>query len=393
MSSIYDELGVTPVLNARGNQTLLGGNTVSASVRAAMEEAEEYYVDMADLADAVGERIADMLGVEAALVTSGAAAALAVGAAACMTGNNEEKVERIPDTTGMPNEFIIQKLGRQRYDRSMTIPGGRMVEVGDEEETRPEQIEEAIGPSTAAIHHTASYDDHPGVLPLAEVIRIGHARDIPIIVDAAGQVYPTENMSKYVKMGADLVAYGAKYFGAVNSSGILTGRKELVDAARSNSFIGFEANRARSFSRPMKLDRQEIVAVYAALRDWLTMNHEDRFASYDARMDILRAGLRGVDGVEAVDPEQWPYRRSDGAFSFEGAPLFNAQAPYEELMIRVDPAKAGKSASEIVAELDAGNPSIKLRQHEPDGDYFNIRMSTLKEGAEKLVAERIRDAL
>ena len=127
-----------------------------------------------------------------------------------------------------------------------------------------------------------------------------------------------------VKMGADLVAYGAKYFGAVNSSGILTGRKELVDAARSNSFIGFEANRARSFSRPMKLDRQEIVAVYAALRDWLTMNHADRFASYDARMDILRAGLRRVDGVEAVDPEQWPYRRSDGAFSFEGAPLFNA---------------------------------------------------------------------
>ena len=403
MGNIYDELGVSPVLNGRGNQTLLGGSTVSPFVRKCMDEAEEDYVDMGNLADAVGNRIADLLGVEAALVTSGAAAALAVAAAACMTGSDEKKIERIPDTHGMPNEIVIQKLGRQRYDRSMTIPGGKMVEVGTTEGTHPKQIEEAIGPNTAAIHHTAAYDDLPGILPLREIIRIGHAHDIPIIVDAAGQVYPTENLSKYAKMGADLVAYGAKYFGSVNSSGMLTGKKEMITAARMNSFIGFEASAARSFSRPMKLDRQEIVAVYAALREWLTMNHEDRFASYEARMKVLREELRGIEGIIPMLPEEWPNRMADGSFLIEGGNRFSPQAPYEQLMVVVDRSKTGKKASDILAELEAGNPSIKLRpaegslgrllENDPYGDYFNIRISTLKEGSEKVIAKRIRDIL
>ena len=387
MSSIYEELGVTPVINAKGHQTLLGGNTPSASVRAAMDEAEEYYVDMAEMSDAVGQRIADMLGVEAALVTSGAAAALAVGAAACITGNDVDKVERIPDVSGMPHEIIIQRQGRQKYDRSMTIPGGRLVEVGDTEETRPEHIEAAIGPNTAAIHHTAAFDERPGIVPLEEVIRVGHSHDVPIIVDAAGSVYPTENLSKYAKMGADLVAYGAKYFGAVNSSGMLTGNKELVQAARMNSFIGFESSPVRAFSRPMKMDRQEIVAVYAALREWLTMNHEDRFASYEVRMDTIRAELRGIDGIVILDPEQWPQHRPDGS-------SYPVQERYEDLMIGVDPAKAGKTASDVAAELQAGNPSIWLRQDQSeDKDYFKIRMPTLKEGGEKLIARRLREIL
>ena len=387
MSSVYEELGVTPVLNAKGNQTLLGGSTPSASVRAAMDEAEEYYVDMGELMDAVGQRIADMLGVEAALVTSGAAAALAVGAAACMTGTDAEKVERIPDVTGMPHEIIIQRQGRLKYDRCMTIPGGRLIEVGEAEETRPEQIEAAIGPNTAAIHHTAAYDEKPGIVPLEEVIRIGHSHDIPIIVDAAGQVYPTENLGKYAKMGADLVAYGAKYFGAVNSSGMLTGKRELVEAARMNSFIGFESTSVRSFARTMKLDRQEVVAVYAALRDWLTMNHEDRFASYEARMDTLRSDLSGVDGIDVLDPEQWPQRWADGF-------AIPAQTRYEELMVKVDAAKAGKTASDVAAELLAGNPSIWVRHEESeDKDSFRVRMPTLKEGGEKTIADRLREIL
>ena len=166
MSGIFEELGVRPVLNAMGHRTLLGGNTPSESVRALMEEAEEYYVDMGDLMDSVGQRIADMLGVEAALVTSGCAAALAVGAAACMTGSDLTKIDRIPNVSGMPHEFIIQRQLRVKYDRSMTIPGGKLVTVGDREETRAEHIEEAIGPNTAAIHYLASGDSQSGSPPL-----------------------------------------------------------------------------------------------------------------------------------------------------------------------------------------------------------------------------------
>ena len=380
MTNIYEELGLRPVLNAQGNRTLLGGATPSAQVRALMEASEEFYVDMGELMDNVAGRIAGMLGVEAALVTSGCAAALTVGAAACMTGDDPEKIDRLPDTDGMPNEFIIQKQLRIKYDRCMTIPGGKLVEVGDNEETRPEHIEAAIGPATAGIHYLAPGDRLPGALPLEEVIRIGHAHNIPIIVDAAGQVYPIDNLSKYVKMGADLVAYGAKYFGAVNSSGMLTGRKDLVDIARSHSFVGFEASERRSIGRPMKVDRQEVIAVYAALREWMSMNHEDRFASYEARIANLRADLASIPNIKLFD--------------------YPTQGPVEGLLVRLDVEQLGKTPGEVVTELRAGNPSIWVRspQHQPDAyppgeNGFIIQMHILKEGGEAIIAQRLKEIL
>ena len=381
MSGIFEELGVRPVLNAQGNRTLLGGSTPSASVRALMEEAEEYYVDMGELMDSVGQRIAGMLGVEAALVTSGCSAALAVGAAACMTGNDLAKIDRIPDVTGMPHEFIIQRQLRMKYDRCMTIPGGKLVTVGDREETRAEHIEAAIGPNTAAIHYLAPGDRQPGALPLDAVIKIAHSHNLPVVVDAAGEVYPTEKLSRYVNMGADLVAYGAKYFGAVNSSGILTGRRDLVEAARSHSFIGFEATQASSFGRPMKVDRQEVIAVYAALREWLTTDHESRFASYEARISELRAALEGIPHIQlATDPEQ---------------------GPPEGLAVNLDAEKLGKTAAQVSAELRAWNPSIWVRapagggpdDYLPGQNYFIVRMPTLKAGGEKVIAERLKQIL
>ena len=374
MSNIYDELGATPILNAHGNRTLLGGSTPSATVRALMDEAEEYYVDMGELIDKIGISISNMLGVEAALVTPGAAAALAFGAAACITGDDIEKIERVPDVTGMPYEIIIQRQLRVPYDRSMTISGGKLIEIGDIEETTLEQLEEAIGPNTAAIHYLAPGDATPGALPIEEVIRIGHAHDIPIIVDAAGQVYPTDLLSKYVKMGADLVAYGAKYFGAVNSSGMLTGRKDLVEIARKHSSIGFESDGIRSFGRPMKIDRQEVVAVYAALREWLTMNHEDRFSAYEARISTLRSDLSAIPNIK-----------------LSGYP---DNGPYEGLRITIDAEELGKSAVDIVTELDSGNPAIWVRYRpEDDANSFIVRMPTLKEGGEKVIAERLREIL
>jgi L-seryl-tRNA(Ser) seleniumtransferase len=253
----------------------------------------------------------------------------------------------------------------------MSIPGGKLVEVGDDDGTTSEQLEAAIGPKTAGIHYLAPGDRNPGALPIEEVIRIGHAHDIPIIVDAAGQVYPTDNLSKYAKMGADLVAYGAKYFGSVNSSGMLTGKADLVAAARMNSFIGFEDTPLRTFSRPMKVDRQEIVAVYGALREWLTMNHEDRFAAYEVRISSLRSDLSGLANSDLT--------------------YFPESEPAEGLRIRVDADKAGKTAQDVVEELRNGNPSIWVR--ELDDDSFVVRMATLKEGGEKIIAERLREIL
>ena len=379
MTSIYDELGVRPVLNAQGNRTLLGGSTPSPAVSKLMEEMGEYYVDLGELMDSVAGKISEMLGVERSLVTSGCSAALAVGAAACMTGDDPEKIKQIPDVTGMPNEFIIQKQLRVRYDRCMTIPGGKLVEIGNEQGTSPEDLEAAIGPNTAGVNYLAP-GNQPGALSIEEVIRIAHSHNVPVIVDAAGQVYPTDLLSKYVKMGADLVAYGAKYFGAVNSSGILTGRRDLVDVARKHSFIGFESGDSDSFGRPMKVDRQEVVGVYAALREWLTTNHEDRFASYEVRIEGLRNDLKEIPHIELSGHPQ------DG--------------PPEGLLVHLDSQALGKNAIDVVNELREGNPSIWVRSPNrrpddyPEGqDSFVIRMPTLKEGGEKVIAQRLKEIL
>ena len=380
MSNIYEELGVNPVINAMGHRTLLGGGTPSPEVRAVMDESEEYYADMGELIDRVGERVAEMLDVEAALITSGCAAALAVGAAAIMTGQDVAKIEQIPDVSGMRHEFIIQKQLRVKYDRSMSIPGGKLVEVGNIEETTTDHIEEAIGPNTAAIHYLAPGDRLPGALPIEEVIRIGHAHNIPIIVDAAGEVYPTSLLSDYVKMGADLVAYGAKYFGSVNSSGILTGKRDLILAARMNSFIGFEDSPTRTFARPMKVDRQEVVAVYAALREWLTMNHEDRFASYENRISTIKKDLSGVPHISLRDDPE------DG--------------PTVGLKIILDTNALGKTAANVMSELRTGTPSIWVRSDSihpdhpsPDDDAFIIGMKALQEGGEKVIIDRLKEIL
>lgn len=372
MNNIFDELGVRPVLNAQGNRTLLGGGTPSGNVRELMDSIEDHYVNMGELIDAVSSRIAQMLDVEGALVTSGCAAALAYAAAACMTGNDVARIEEIPDTKNMPNEIIIQRQLRVKYDRCMSIPGGKLIEIGDTDQTTPKHLESAITPKTAAIHYLAPGDQNPGALSLEQVIDIGHDHDLPIIVDAAGEVYPTDKLSRYAKSGADLVAYGAKYFGSVNSSGILTGRKDLVDIARSHSFIGFEDSPVRSFGRPMKVDRQEVVAVYGALREWLTMNHEDRFSMYEMRVNSLRKDLPDMEGVTLSEHP-------------EGSPV-------EGLMVTIDPDQTGKTAEMVIEELKGGNPSIWVREL-PEEDSLVIRMQTLKQGGEKIIAQRLREIL
>jgi L-seryl-tRNA(Ser) seleniumtransferase len=386
---IYEELSITPVINALGHPTAIGGNTPSPAVRAAMEDALADYVEMAELMEVVGDRIAKMLGVEAALVTSGAAAALSVGAAACMTGADVKKIEQLPDTTGMPNEFIIQRQLRVIYDRALEIPGGKLVQVGEADGTRPEHIEAAIGPRTAGFHYLAGglYDDpdkRTDSVHLRDVIRIAHARGLPVVVDAAGQVYPTERLSKWAQMGADLVAYGAKYFGALNSSGILVGKRELVQAARDNSFIGFEAKKIRAFGRPMKLDRQSVVATYVALREWLTMDHEARIHGYERRLAPIQAKLGGLPGVRLA--------------------RFPEQGLMEGLRVIVDPKAAKMTAQQVVQKLKEGKPKIWVRQFAGDpgscrarqdtgDDSFIIRIQTVRESDEDIIADRLKALL
>ena len=370
-ADVYGSMGVRVVINAQGNRTVLGGSAPVPEVVEAMEAVNSTYVEMRELLERSGDYIADLLGVEAAYVTSGCSAALAFSAAACMTGRDLDKIAQLPDTSGMRNQIIIQKAQRYSYDRSYTVPGAQLIEAGDEDSCSKEQLQRMIGPETAAIAYLVSPVDNDKILSLEETVDIAQTAGIPSIADAAAQIYPLDYLRRNAQ-SADLVCFGAKYLGAPQSSGFVCGKKELVDAASDHGFIAFQNNDGRSFGRPMKLDKQEIVGVVAAIDRWLTMNHEDRLLGYEEQLTTVEEELESVPGV---------------ATSLEHVPQYFGST----LNVTFDFQTVGKTAQDISEELDGGNPRIWVVV--VDDQTIAINAHALNEGEELIVADGIRTAV
>jgi len=368
--SVYKRLGVKRVVNARGRMTLLGGSVLPKEVLEAMAEANECFVDMEELQNKAGEVIANLLGAEDALVTAGAFSALVFAAAACMTRGDVKLMEKVPDTEGMRNEVIIQRGLRVTYDRAMTVAGARLIEVGDESGTLPRHIEEAVNEKTAAIHFLAP-GGREGTVPLEEVIQIGKRHRVPVIIDAAAQVLPVENMRKYMAMGADLVCYGAKYFDGPNSAGILCGQKGLVDAAKLQTFVCFESRGIRAFGRGMKLDRQEIVGTVVALQRWMAMDHRARLQAQHEKIERLVAELNSLPGVKAVAAGE----RMGIATS---------------AVVTLDQKLLGTTGREVAEVLKADNPSVWVGL---SGEVIVIFSDTLVEGDEQRILKSLKRVL
>jgi D-glucosaminate-6-phosphate ammonia-lyase len=368
----YAELGIQPVINAMGNVTLLGGSTLSPAVEAAMTQANRHFAPLEEVLDKSGQFIARQVGAESAFVTSGCFAALVLGIAGLMTGNDPDKIARLPDTTGMKNEFLLQKAMRYHYDRCISVPGGKLVEVGDEQGTTAEQLAAAIGEQTAGVLYFARGETTPGVLSLAEVVRVAHEQGVPVIVDAASELYPIDHMLGRVASGADLVCFGAKYLGAQNSAGILCGRADWVRAARLNNFVSYESHRNRAMGRGYKLDRQEIVAVTVALNEWLTMDHEERLQRDAERIEVVSQALAGLPHV--TTRVQWDDQRE----------------PWMRLLIGFDPNELGKSMETMIAEMRSGDPPIWVRN---DGDDLAIMVNMLQDDEVGVLAERLQQVL
>ncbi|MBI2940478.1 MAG: hypothetical protein HYY04_08580 [Chloroflexi bacterium] len=369
-SNVYAELGVRPVVNARGHNTFLGGSRLSPRVLVAMEEANRHFCSMAELQEKSGQAIAEILGCEAALVTPGAAAALALGTAACITGADGARIEQIPDLTGLKNAVLIQRRHRYKYDRCVTIVGPKLVEVGDTAGTSAEQLAAALGPLVANVLFPAHLDGVPGSVSLAEVVTLARRAGVPTLVDAAGQVYPLDRFTGWARTGADLVCFGAKYFGAPNSTGILCGRRDLVEAAAAQTFVSFETTPYRTFGRPLKVDRQEVIAVVVALREWMSMDHDARLRGYDQKVRVMAGYLEGLPRVSiSVLPEYGPATR---------------------LRVELDSASSGKALGAVIEGLRTGDPSIWVSN---DDRALLLSPATLSDGEEHVVGERLRRLL
>jgi len=371
VTSIYDELGVKPVINARGNNTVLGGSTPSPRVRQAMADAERYYVEMKDLLQRAGERIAELLDCEAAYVTPGAAAAMALGTAACITGGDADKVARLPHTQDMKNKVLIQRRQHYPYEHVVTIVGTTLVEVGDDRGTTLDQLQAALTQDVATVLYPAHLEGQPGVLGLDDVLKVAHGKGVPVLVDAAGRVFPLDQFKSYTRRGADLVAFGAKYIGAPQSTGILAGKKALVEAAVPQGFIGFETSGNRhTFGRPFKLDRQEIVAVVVALQEWMAMDHEARLVALERRLRVISDRLAGLPGV--------------------GTELLMGDGPHVRVLELMLGPEAKLDTQGLVQALMDGSPAIAVRV---ERDAVHLNPATLADGEETIVAERLVELL
>jgi L-seryl-tRNA(Ser) seleniumtransferase len=390
---VYDELGVTTVINASGTLTRLGGSRMAPEVLAAMADAAAAFVRIDELQHAAGTVIADITGAEAGYVTAGAAAGLSLGMAAILAGMDVGKMDRLPNTSGMKNEVIVQRGHRNAYDHALRAAGITFVEVGylgypGAGGTMPWQIEEAINERTAAI--ACPILDTPGTLPLSQVAEIAHAHGLPVIVDAAASLPPRANLRRFIAEGADLVSFsGGKVIGGPQASGVLAGRRDLIASValqhqdmdvRPETW--FERGMLQSgalagvphqgFGRSMKVGREEIVGLVTALQRYAAGDDDQDLACWNRRLDIVEDSLGEVPDVqvqrEMVKSQCLPMLRLD-----------------------LDEGRLGFTAYDALNRLLSGTPPIAVAESRAEFGTLMVNPFGLTEDEAATVGDRLRE--
>lgn len=360
---VYKELGIRPILNAAGTYTTLSASLMPREVVEAIESASRRFVNLVELQEAAGRKIAAIAGCEAAIVTAGAASALTLGTAACIAGKDREKIRRLPDTEGMRNEVLLQKAHRNGYDHAVRNAGARIVEV----ET-PAEVERAAGARTAMmlffnVHGPA------GRIKVEEWVDLGKRLRVPTMVDAAADLPPVENLSRFHTLGYDLVAFsGGKGLRGPQCAGLLLGRKELIEAAALNHNPNTD-----SVGRTNKVGKEEIVGMWAALDHYVKQDPKALWREWERRCKAVADLVGAVPGVKAevFVPE-----------------IANA-VPH--LRLTWDSAGKGLKPSEVVRRLREGEPRIEVRP--VIADALEVSVWMLEPGEERVVGERLRDIL
>ncbi len=364
--NVYEVLGVKRIINAAGTITALGGSLMPPEVVAAWTEASRHFVDLIELQDRVGERIAKLLGVEAALVTTGAAGGILVGTAAALTHRDRSLVARLPLPPEMGLEVIRQKSHRDCYDHQITACGVRLVDV----ETRDE-LERAIGPRTAMMM-AYNYLEPQGKISRAEWIETARRHKVLTLLDAAADTPPLDALWKYNKLGYDLVVFsGGKGLRGPQNAGLLLGRKDLIEAAKLNT-----APRCGNIGRGLKVSKEDMVAMWAAVERYVHLDHAAQLREWERRIGVIEEVLRDIPSVKTnrIVP-----------------PIAN-HVPH--LLILWDERRLGITPAEMKKRLAEGDPPIATaRVHGTGEEGFLISVFTLQEGEDRVVGERLRGIL
>jgi len=359
----YTELGVRPIINGAGVYTMFTGSLMRPEVLTAIQAMSTRFVRLTELHDAVGKRIAALLGCEAAMVPSGAAAGLTLGTAACITGTNSELIRRIPDTTGMKNEVIVQKSHRFPYDHMVRNCGIRLIEV----ETRA-QLEQAISPRTAALLFLNKAEPQ-GRVKMEEFIALGKRHGVPTFNDAAADVPPLENLTRPIKLGFDLITVsGGKGIRGPQSAGLLLGRKDLIEAARLNTLPYSD-----TMGRSCKVNKEELVGMLVALESFLKEDQAALYREWERRVAVIAKLVSEVPGVRAE-----PF-----------VPEIANQVPH--LRVDWDPARIALTGKTLMQRLRDGEPSIELVPEPRSG--VEIASWMLQPGEAEIVGRQMRQIL
>jgi uncharacterized pyridoxal phosphate-dependent enzyme len=381
-AEVYTRLGIRPLINARGTWTYLTGSLELPEVRKAAELASHHFVDMFELQRAAGKRLAELSGAEDGMITTGSAGAMASATAACMAGTDQKNIWQLPDTTGMKNE-VVMLGGRISFDSAIRLCGAKLVMCGS-----PDELASKLNSNTAMVY-TAFHDE----ARLVPAIKITKAAGVPMLIDDAAGIPPFENVTRFAKMGADMFCFsGGKGLGGPQSSGLLFGRHDLMEAARANS-----APWEGSICRSMKVGKEEIIGVLAALEYWSKADLNALNAEWKSRVERTKKLVDTVPGVVTA------------------IAIPTGGNSYPTLSVQWDEAKFGLTVDQCAEQMRAGeprievltnnNPSLLTTVHEgmpnaapragraPRANRVSIISMTLQPGEDVIVGNRLRQVL
>ncbi|AEQ53726.1 aminotransferase class V-fold PLP-dependent enzyme [Pelagibacterium halotolerans] len=367
MTDIRKTLGLRPVINCSGTMTSLGASIVVPHAVETVTAILSQWTEISDLQRIASRTIERLTGAEAGCVTASCSAAVTLACAAAMTGKDLAAIERLPDTTGLKDEIVIQTGHMVSYgapvEQGIRLSGAKVVPVGQATSAHAYQLAGAITDKTAAAvyvisHHVVDY----GQIALETFCEVAHEKGVPVIVDAASEY----DLEKFLKTGADLVLYSGHKFLGGPTSGIIAGEKNFVAACYLQN---------RGVGRGMKVGKEGVAGVIAALEAWETRDHAGIRAREQRALDLWQSTLEGRDGITAIiDPD----------------PTDN---PLDRLKVLVDPEGANISAWDLADRMAQGERPVIVRDHEVEHNYFYLDPCNLHPDEEFVVAERLTEEL
>src|SRR6266581_5062647 len=356
---MYRSIGVRPVINARGTFTIITGSQTLPEVKRAMDQASRGFVNMDELMDGVGKRLAELSGAEWGIVTAGCCAAITQCTASSIAGGNPERMQRLPNLAGLKNEVIVPAYSHNVYDHAARMLGVKLVLVRDKAELEP-----AFNERTAMVYILAGNGDE-GPLGTAAVSEVAKRKGVPVLVDAAAEIL-TLNPNVHLQRGASAVAYsGGKCIRGPQAAGLLLGEKSLLQGAWINSAPH------HAFCRSLKVGKEEIMGMLAAVEMWVKRDHKAEWARWESWLDHIAASVKRVNGVttNVRQPNEGLSNRTPS------------------LQISWDSAKLGITGTEVSKIVLDTEPRIVLAS--ANTGSVSVVPYPMSPGDEKVVAERL----